>query len=78
MASPFDRIDQKTYTIQINEAQRILILKMMKAFDLAQLDNSNPGEFGDTEREEAEALIEMTEELPTIEDTHNINHGFCY
>lgn len=72
-------LQKSSYTIQISQHQQQLMLRLMKAgLDiLKETLNTEDGEWGDTNLGDAENLIDMSQELPNIPDTHNAIHGFA-
>lgn len=70
-----------TYTIEINEYQRQLIVQAMKNLPPNTVKEPNGPNVGtspwDTPQEEFINLTEMFEHLPTYDDAHTAVHGFC-
>lgn len=69
------------YTIMINEAQRLHIVKALNNLPSNTFSNlPESGEFFETEQENYECLVRMFDELPKEQassDNPNLIHGFC-
>lgn len=71
-----------SFVIQINDFQRKHLASALRVYENArasELRNTPSDPFGMEENALADiqALSSMLEDLPQIEDTHNIIHGLC-